>query len=185
MNRMAVFLVVMLLTLDGCAASGVHKAPSSGASVAPAAVAATPPPASATPAAVVATPPAPAQPMIFLYKDINFAGGEVHYNADNKNILGSISGQASSIRVEGDVWVVVYSQAGFTGSELRIRGPWESSNLTQIVKKNGPCVGGTTTAPPGDWNDEIVSLRFFPANWGGADGCGTNCPGPGYCGPPR
>jgi hypothetical protein len=81
-------------------------------------------------------------------------------------------------------WVVFYSQTNFRGSELRVRGAWRNANIADIVKKNGPCVLGATTAPPGNWNDEIRSFRFVDSY--DADGCGTNCPPPGIngrCGP--
>lgn len=136
---------------------------------------------------VVVTPPARPQPMeILLCSDIDYGGHKTPYANDNRNIDAAQAGKVSSVRVTGDGWAVLYSKADYSGSELRIRSPWNCPNLGNIVKYNGPCPGGQQTAMPnidGDWNDEIQSIRFFPGDWHEPDQCGTHCPdgGPGRC----
>jgi len=120
-------------------------------------------------------------PVAQVWVDINRGGNTFDIVGD-----GDIpSSDGSSLAVYTDNWVVFFSNLDGHGSELRIKGPAYLADLRDFVKMNGPCVGGATIFPPGDWNDEITSVRVMPPDFS-PDTCGTNCPrgsAPGYCGP--
>lgn len=121
-------------------------------------------------------------PAIELWENVGRTGRRVAVTNSGNVWRGGV--EFSSLRVNTSGWVIFYSQRDSRGSELRIKGPYTIDDLSTIVKKNGPCIGGATTGPPGNWDDEIESVQIVSGNFD-PDGCGTNCPGPGYCGPIR
>jgi len=118
---------------------------------------------------------------VMIFPDFDFGGLPKEINTDIAD-LGDFNGKASSLKVYSDNWIIFYSKSDFSGSELRIKGPWEIKNLGGLCKKN--CAVSTLPLPAGDWDDEINSIKIKPSDWVPNEDCSSmNCPnGPGYCG---
>ncbi len=98
---------------------------------------------------------------LVLFEHINFGGWRHEQELDAEHFPPHAHSEASSLEVNTSDWVELFSKSKHRGSRLCVRfssGHGNVADLRGLLKQNG-------YAPPGDWNDEISSVRFHPADW--------------------